>query len=184
MNGMRMMAMGLSLGLCLAACGDDSDGDDGGSDASTGANDGVGTMTVTISGGVFAEPVTYVVSNDDLSAYVFPTSMAMVWTTTEPITGSDGVTSISGLTMGTEGASTPGTYDGGTWDFQFNLNDVNVGDRTIGISIADEDEPGQLTITTEADGIITGNFTTQGRATQLNQTEPVYTLEGTFSMPF
>jgi hypothetical protein len=158
------------------------DGDPGTTDTGEGVVFGPARMEVTVSGGVFPEPVTFEITDEAQRVTVFEDYFSVLFFTEDPVVGSDGTSQIDSLTFTVDSNSAPGTYEVPDFDFQYNLSGVVPKGGTL--SVADEDEPGSVTITTRAEGRIEGTFSSSARATQLGYEDGLYTVEGHFHYDF
>ncbi|MCA9563475.1 MAG: hypothetical protein KC561_08295, partial [Myxococcales bacterium] len=141
-----------------------------------------GQMQITISGGHFSEPTTYTLIDPEQSAYVFDTSFSILYTGGTTVTGSDGETTLDSFTFSAPERSGEGGYTASEFEFQFNITGLTGEDVTL--SFADEEEDGSLTVETSSDGILAGTFESDARVTQMDETEPVYHIVGSFRFAY
>lgn len=184
MKRWSLVACSLCIGMSMVACGDDDNDSNEGSSSVNGPSGDDAAFVVTISGGVFAEPTTFTIDGDDIRTNVFDDSISLLFTPTTPVVGSDGSSALGSFTLSTDAPSLAATFSQDNWTFQFNVEGTFGGAETTTVSIADEEESGDFVVDSLDNDVMVGTFDTRGRATQLDMTEPVYDLQGTFRLPY
>lgn len=141
---------------------------------------GEGHLHFTVRGGVFPDPVTFDLTSDALRAMSAGSSLDVVHVRREgDWVSEDGGALLTTLIFSISVPPEPGVYERPVYDFTFGL----AADRTAprAKTVRPEGETGTVTVTERTEDHVVGTFEVRGHATQMNSTEPVYTIEGDFA---
>ena len=140
---------------------------------------GEGQIRFTVQGGVFPTEVTFEQRSEDMRAMLSGSTLNVNHRPSEEWVADDGQGRVKTLLLSVTEPPEPGTYDTSKYALHFALSPDASGDNAK--SISTDGESGTVTITERTDDHVSGSFDVTGRATQVNSTEPVYTLRGEFS---